>query len=313
MDIAYYKTFILVAKYGSISIASEEVHLTQPAVTKQIRAIESLYNIKLFERGSRLTLTEEGKALLGYANQIVDHFNESFTAVGEIGEQVRGSLRFGSNLTLGIYVLPALIQQFSDIYPQVKVDIFLHNSEHIIRAVKKKELNFGFISTDVDDKDVVRQLFYKDRIVAVAASTLGLRNEPIQWDNLQNLSYITRERGSDIREAVEFWLKKDNITLNPHLVFNNTEAIKECIRSGKCFSFLPHCCVKTWIHLGIFDVLCLPRFHPVQEFYIYHYKGRKFSRPERFFLEFLAKAIAIKARNTSGRGASAAPLAQCFE
>lgn len=295
MDISVFKTFTIVAKYGSISIASEEVHLTQPAVTKQIQYLEELYGMKLFERGSKLKLTEGGSMLLAYAHQLINTYNESLAAINESGSQVRGTLKFGSNLTLGIYVLPRLIKEFSGLYPQVKLDIFLHNSERIVQAVRHKELNFGFISADIKESKIVRHVFYEDRITPVVGKPLGLHSKNVGWDQLQELPFITRERGSDIRETVEQWLKARKIRLQPRLELNNTEAIKECVRCGIGFSFLPRCTVEQEIRLGLLDEIQAPYFEPVQEFYICHYEGRKFSKLEKIFLEFLFQAIESRA------------------
>ena len=295
MDISIYKTFTLVAKYGSISIAGEEVHLTQPAVTKQIQYLEELYGMKLFVRDNKLILTEEGNMLLVYANQILDTYNESLTAIRESGDQVRGTLKFGSNLTLGIYIIPKLIQQFSSMYPEVNVEIFLHNSERIVKAVLQKEINFGFISSDIKEKKLIRHLFYEDKILIVVGKPLGIKTRNAGWDQLQALPFITRERGSDIRETVEHWLKERKISLRPKLELNNTEAIKECVRCGYGFTFLPRCTVEQELKLGMLDEIQAPYFELVQEFHIHHYEGRKFSKPERVFLEFLFQSIESRA------------------
>ncbi len=295
MDINIFKTFILVAKYASISVASEEVRLTQPAVTKQVQYLEELYGAKLFERGSSLKLTEEGTTLLAYAHQILDAYNESLSAMNESGDQVRGTLKFGSNLTLGIYIIPKLIQRFSAIYPEIKMEIFLHNSEQIIRAVRQKEINFGFISSDIKEAKIIRHLFYEDKIAIVVGKALGVKTRSLGWDQLQQMPFITRERGSDIRETVEHWLKERHIRLQPKLELNNTEAIKECVCCGYGFAFLPKCTVEQELRLGILDEVQAPYFDLVQEFHIHHYEGKKFSKPEKIFLEFLFQAIESRA------------------
>lgn len=291
MDISVFRTFTIVAKYGSISIASEEVHLSQPAVTKQIQYLEELYGIKLFDRGSKLKLTDEGGILLAYANQLLSIYSESLTAMHDSGDVVRGTLKFGANLTLGVYVLPRLLKEFSNLYPEITLDIFLHNSERIVKLVRQKELNFGFISADIKEPQIVRHLFYEDRIAVVVGKPLGIQSKNVGWDELQKLPFLTRERGSDIRETVEHWLKERKIRLQPKMELNNTEAIKECVRCGLGFSCLPRCTVDQEVKLGILEEIQAPYFEPVQEFYICHYQGRKFSKPEKIFLEFLFQAV----------------------
>lgn len=294
MHISVFETFATVAKCGSISIASDEVHLTQPAVTKQIQYLEEIYGVKLFERGSKLRLTEEGRILLVYAHQILNTYAESVISLNETRDKLRGKLKFGSNLTLGIYILPKLINQFSTVYPDIKLDIFLDNTEHIVKAIRHKELSFGFIGMDVKEPQIKRHVFYEDKITIVVGKQLGLAKQ-VGWNQLQELPFITRERGSDIRESLEDWLKARAITLRPALELNNTEAIKECVRCGTGFSCLPRCTVQQDIKLGLLDEVYAPYFEPVQEFYICHYEGRKFSAVEKVFLEFLFQAIESRA------------------
>lgn len=130
MDISLFKTFIIVAKHKSISTASEKAYLSQPAVTKQIKALEHEYGIQLFERKTKkMALTEEGKHLLDYAHRIVDLFNESKISILEKSGQVTGILKMGVNLTLGIHVLPRLVRVFSDTYPDLKIEVFMDNTE----------------------------------------------------------------------------------------------------------------------------------------------------------------------------------------
>jgi len=120
---------------------------------------------------------------------------------------------------------------------------------------------------------------------------LGIESKTVGWDQLQQLPFLTRERGSDIRETVDQWLKERKIQLKPKLELNNTEAIKECVRSGIGFSFLPKCTVEQDLRLGILQEVEAPYFEPLQEFYICHYEGRKFSKPEKVFLEYLLQAV----------------------
>lgn len=301
MDISLFKTFVTVAKYRSISIASDVVHLTQPAVTKQIKLLEEQYGNRLFERGGKqLKITREGTILLEYANQILATYSQSLEAMIESADQVRGNLRFGSNLTLGIYILPKLVRLFSDSYPSVNFEIFLGNSEQITKAIRQKELSFGFISTEaVEETSVVHHVFYGDRVIVVVGKDSGPNGRIMGWNELEQLPFIGRERGSDIRETTERWLKERSIKLKPRMELNNTEAIKQCIQAGLGFSILPWCTVEEEIRLGQLCEVKAPYFEPVQEFYISHYEGSKFSRLEKVFLEFLFHTIESRSLSTS--------------
>ncbi len=292
MDISLFKTFITVAKHKSITRAAGEIYLTQPAITKQLKVLEEQYDIKLFERNKKIRiLTEDGKQLLDYAYRIVNLFNESIASFNEKNGQVRGTLKIGVNLTLGIYVLPRLIRLFFHMYPELKIEMFLDNTEHIIRAVKRGDVNFGFIGVNLGDPLIILHHFYQENINVVIGPNLGIRKKTISWKELEALPFIGRERGSDIRESYEQWLKERNIKLKTKMELNNTEAIKKCIQSGIGFSLLPWCTVEQEVRAGLLRVLSAPHFDLRKNHYICHYKDKRFSKPERVFLDFLFQAI----------------------
>jgi len=292
MNIGLLKTFIAVVKHNSVSKASEEVFLTQPAVTKQIRILEREYGTKLFEKErNKLFLTEGGKVLLNYAYRILGLYNESIVAVNEQRDQVKGIVKMGSNLTLGIYILPRLIRLFGDIYPEIKFEIYLDNTEHVIGAIKRGDVNFGFIGKIPDDTTIINNLFYKDRLKVIISPKYGLKKRVISWKDLEKIPFISRERGSDIRGTYEDWFKDRPVKLTPRMELNNTEAIKLSVQSGLGFSILPWCTIELEVRWGLLQTLSVPYFDPVQQHYISHYKGKKFSKSERIFLEYLFNFI----------------------
>ncbi len=292
MDLNLFKTFITVVRHQSISRASEEIFLTQPAVTKQIKILEQEYNIKLFERRhNALQLTEDGTLLLEYAHQILNVFNQSISAIDGARGQLRGTLHMGSNLTLGIYVLPKLIKRFSDINPELRIEIYLSNTEHIVRALKRNDVNFGFIGSKIKDPMITLHSFFQDRIQLVVGPDLGVGKKILSWKQLEEMPFITRERGSDIRETCELWLREKDILLKPKMELNNTEAIKSCVQCGIGFSLLPACTIENEVKTGLLRVVSAPYFKLIQDYYICHYKNRRFTKPEKFFLEFLFRGI----------------------
>lgn len=292
MDIDLFKTLISVSKHKSISKASEDLYLTQPAISKQIQALEKHYDIKLFERDKKkMLLTEPGKQLLDYAHRITSLYRESIRSLNERDGQVKGTLKMGANLTLGIYVLPRLIRLYSDIYPDLKIEMLLDNTDNIIKEVKSGDMNFGFIGVSLNDPLIRNHLFYRDRMKVVIGKNFGINKKTISWKDLEKLPFISRERGSDIRDSYEKWLKAKNIQLAARMELNNTEAIKNCVKFGIGFSILPWCTVENEIKEGTFRVLSPPYMGIAQDFYICHFKNKTFSKPEKVFLEFLFQVI----------------------
>ncbi|MDI7260908.1 MAG: LysR family transcriptional regulator [Thermodesulfobacteriota bacterium] len=292
MNLELLKTFIAVVKHNSFSKASEEVFLTQPAVTKQIKILEKEYKTKLFEREkNKLFLTDDGKVFLNYAHRILGLYNESHIVINEQKGQVKGTLIMGTNLTLGIYVLPRLVKLFGDMHPDIKFEMYLDNTDHVIKAIQKRDVSFGFIGKISDDATIVNHLFYKDRLKVVISPKYGLKKRVVSWKELEKIPFISREKGSDIRGTYEDWFKDRPVELTLIMELNNTEAIKFSVQCRLGFSILPWCTIEQEVRWGLLQTLSVPHFDPIQQFYISYYKGRKFSRHEQKFLEYLFNLV----------------------
>ena len=286
MNLTLFGTLIEVARLGSVSEAAKKLYLTQPAVTKQIQALEELYEKKLFIRTTRgLRLTEEGNTLLVYAREMLKLLDKSFVSVTEEGDSIRGTLKIATNLTLGIYILPKIIRFFSAVYPHIKIEAFLEKNEIITSSVKKGESNFGFIGEDPEDPLITLHDFYQDKLVVIIAPDFGIKNGPISWKELLKIPFIGRERGSDIRSTYEAWFKERDIKIIPAIELNNTEAIISSVVCRLGFSILPWCTVKHAVRHGMVSTVSVPHFSPLQDFYICHKTDRSFSKVEKIFLE----------------------------
>lgn len=303
MDISLFKTFIAVAKHGSISLACKEVFLTQPAVTKQIKLLKDQYGVELFNREARrFKLTEEGNTLLNYAIEMVKIYEESMANVSNSGGKIKGTVKIATNLTLGIYVLPQLMKAFSDLYPEVQYQVKLHNTFNIIQAILDKEMKFGLVGREAKHPLVVHHPLCEENILIIFGKDLHAARKSLSWNELQFIPFLLREKGSDIRMTVDEWLQGRNIKLLPKMELNSTEAIKQCVQEGLGFSMLPRCTVEQELGLGVLRAVSAPYFRVTQQFHLLHYRDRKFSAVEKTFLEFLFEAMEsrfVPKKNTS--------------
>ena len=296
MHLDLFKTFLAVAKKGSISRASEELYLTQPAVTKQIQALEQIYERTLFERNHKpFTLTEEGEILIEYANRILSLLDESHASVKDKDKDLTGKLNISSNYTLGIYIIPMIIKFFRDVYPQVQVEVFLANTDTVVKAIKRREAHFGFIGIHMDESLITLHSFYQDKLLVVIGAHHRLKRGVGHWSELLGIPFIGREKGSDIRATYETWLDQKGIRVEASIELNSTEAIKSCVQAGLGFSILPWCTVEQEVRLGLIRTVSVPYFNVVQEFYICHYRDRAFSRVEKVFLEAIFNRLSVGA------------------
>ncbi|MEN8668596.1 MAG: LysR family transcriptional regulator, partial [Ketobacter sp.] len=130
MEIGELKAFVAVAELGSFSLAAQQLHLTQPAVSKRISLLEAGLNCQLFDRiGRQITLTESGRDLLPRANRILLEMEDLRRAMSSLSNDVSGTLKIGTSHHIGLHRLPPILKQFSRLYPQVKLDIQFIDSE----------------------------------------------------------------------------------------------------------------------------------------------------------------------------------------
>lgn len=292
MDINLLKTFLVVAKYGNITMASEEIHLTQPAVTKQIQLLEDKYQTRLFERGKTLRLTEQGSILFAHAMKIIEAFENSIEAVQMSSYRVHGTIRFGANMTIGSYVMPPIISAFSSLYPDVSFDLAIHNTETILRLLKQKMCNIVFGTGDMVGASMTRHFFFTDQLVIVSGKAFcDTEGEKMSWKQLQVIPFIAREKGSDIRMALDRWLKQRNIKLSTRIELTNIEATKQYVANGLGFSVLPRFTVIKEVQQGTLFIISSPPFNLSQNSYIYQSEDARLTNLEKLFLRFLFKSI----------------------
>ena len=111
------------------------------------------------------------------------------------------------------------------------------------------------------------------------------------WKEVEGLTFIRRERGSDIRDATDLWLKERSINLRAKMELNDTEAIKEFLKCGIGFSLLPQSTIENDVKLGLLRVISVPHLNLTQTYFICHYRDKAFSKPEKVFLQFLFEAV----------------------
>ncbi|MDD3516735.1 MAG: LysR family transcriptional regulator [Chromatiales bacterium] len=171
MDIAQIEAFLAVAETASFSLAAERLHLTQPAVSKRIAALEDELDQRLFDRIGRLVgVTEAGRALLPHARQALDAMRAGRRALEDLAGDVGGTLRFGTSHHIGLHRLPPLLRHYTERYPQVELDIRFMDSEEACRAVEQGTLELAVVTLpQAPSANVITRVVWDDPLVFVAA------------------------------------------------------------------------------------------------------------------------------------------------
>lgn len=210
------KVFQSVAKNLSFTKASQELFVSQPAITKHIQELEAAYQTRLFDRqGSRISLTEAGKLLLEHCERILEDYKRLEYEMHLLHNEYTGGLKLGASTTVAQYVLPPLLASFIGKFPHVNLSLLNGNSREIEAALQEHRIDLGFVEGVFRLPNIKYTTFLKDELVAVVRTGSKLAiGEEITPEELLHLPLVLRERGSGTLDVFERALQQHNIKLS---------------------------------------------------------------------------------------------------
>ena len=241
-----HEVFLEVARNLSFTKAAATLFISQPAITKHIKQLESDYQVSLFTRkGNAIALTDAGKIVLQSlkkAKDIERQLNSELSS-HQKSKVVRGELKLGASTTVALYIIPPVLSAFRKKFPQVKIHLFNRNSESVLDALLNNEIDLGIIEGKRGMARVHSSHFLTDEVIPVcsAQSPLHLRKK-ITVRDLLDLPVALRERGSGTLQALKTALQSHNIKLSQlsnGIRLGGTEALKNFIMADECLGFLP--------------------------------------------------------------------------
>lgn len=286
------KVFLEVVEKKSFSKAAESLHLTQPAVTFQIKQLEEFYRTRLFDRyQNAIALTEAGETLYTYAKQIQVLYNQADKAIDELTGLVRGQLLIGASTTVGEYILPRLIGAFNRKFPKIDVRLDIGNSSEIVSQVLDNILDVGLVGRAVQNKNLTTVRFIEDELVlAVYPGHIGIDTGEIDLEQaVQNCRFILREEGSATRDTTLKGFKEKGIQLkdlNVVLTLGSSEAIKGAIEAGMGVSILSKWTILKELKLGTLQAIRIQGLSLHRDFNFIYLKGQFKNKAVEEFLKF---------------------------
>lgn len=282
--------FFTVARLLSFTKAAETLHMTQPAVTFQVRQLEEYFNTRLFDRThNRISLTEAGQRVYEYAERIFQLYNELENAVRELTGDISGVLILGASTTIAEYMLPALLGDFKAKYPDVNLRLKVSNTDGIVSMVEHNVIDLGVVEAPVTNKNLAVDICRTDRLVAIVPPNHPLaKQDTIELTSIVDYPYICREEGSGTREVILEYLKEagvDPSQLNIIMELGSLEALKGAVEAGIGISIVSRATLIKEIKLGTLKVLDLnpPLERP---FSFVHQKHKFRQRAMEELLEF---------------------------
>lgn len=230
------KVFQSVALNLSFTKASNELFITQPAISKHIKELESEYEVKLFNRtGNKISLTTAGEILLAFTDRIVSLHNEIRFELSQLNGNPEGALRIGASSTISQYVIPAGLAKFNKRFPEIKLSLVNGNTEAIEKRLLKNEIDIGIVEGKPSNADIRYSPFLNDELLVFTSGQNKILPNSVTNDEFLKLPLVLRERGSGTLEIIEKNLQQGQISpkqLNVLLFLGSTEAIKSFIKTG---------------------------------------------------------------------------------
>jgi DNA-binding transcriptional LysR family regulator len=282
------RIFEAVARFSSISRAANELHLTQPAVSMQVKQLEDQIGLPLLEQiGKRLFLTEAGAELRIHAQRFAAQALELQTAMDQFRDLQRGWLRLAVVSTAN-YFLPPLIVSLSERHPGMRISLQVANRESVLAALADNRTDLAITGQPPESADLVAQHFMDNPLVVIAAPTHALAAAgPISMARLARETLVVREPGSGTRAAIERHFAEHGLEYHPGCELNTNEAIKQAVQAGLGCGVVSLQTIDLELETRRLVVLPVEGFPLIRRWYIVHRCEKRLSAAALAFRELL--------------------------
>lgn len=293
------QVFHTVARFLSFTKAADYLHMTQPAVTFQVRQLEDYFNTRLFDRThNRISLTEAGQRVFEYAASIFELYSEMENSVRDLTGEVSGVLMLGASTTIAEYMLPALLGDFKAKYPEVTIRLRVANTDGIVSMIENNEIDLGVVEAPVGNKNLVVEPCRYDQMVVVVPQKHPLAGkEKVSIKKLLEYPYICREEGSGTREVMlETLLAEgaDPEDIEIVMELGSPESVKGAIEAGMGISIMSRATIAKELKLGTLVAVTLDK--AIERPYSFVHQKQKFRlRAMDKLLEFAREYCSHKA------------------
>lgn len=264
-----HETFLALCRIRSYTKTAEALHLTQPAVTQHIKALEAHYGNRLFTyAGKTLTLTEYGELLYGFASTLA---SDSGILTETLRKKVLSDppLRFGATLSIGQYIMPDILEQILLSRPHTPVSMLVENTQHLLEELDRGKIHFAFIEGLFNKAAYHAELFAMEPFIGVCSKNSPLANKSLSFQEVIQSNLIVREKGSGTREIFEHQLEKHNISIGSFtkiVEIGNMEVIKQLVKRDFGITFLYRAAAKKELMQGEMKQLKIKDLDAYHEF-----------------------------------------------
>lgn len=281
------KVFQSVAKNLSFTKASQELFVSQPAITKHIQELETSYQARLFDRqGGRISLTAAGRLLLSHSDKILDDYKQLEYEMHLLHNEYIGELKLGASTTIAQYVLPPLLANFIADHPKVNLSLLNGNSREIETALQEHRIDLGLVEGISRLPNLKYTTFLEDELVAVVNTHPHLSlPEEITPEVLTQIPLVLRERGSGTLDVFERALSQFDIkltSLNVLMYLGSTESIKCFLEHTDCMGIISIRSIRRELAAGDLRIIEIKGMPMLREFDFVQLQGQEVGLAQRF-------------------------------
>ena len=281
------EVFLAVARAGSFRRAAERVHLSQPALSQHVSALERILDARLLDRkGRAVNLTEAGQVLQDHALRVFAALAGAREAIAELDGVSRGSLIVGASTTPGIYLLPAVIGRFEREYPQVSVHLHIANSRVIEERVRANEFDLGVVGGHGlgPGEECLAAGVLDELVLIVPPGHPWAARRRLDPSRLGQERFLTREEGSATRTVTEQALQHARVKIGRRMELGHTEAIKQAVMAGLGVAFVSVYTVRGELETGRLHRVRLRGLAIKRHFHVLHNEARALTARARAFV-----------------------------
>lgn len=282
------KVFEATARHGSFTRAAEELLITQPTVSSQIKQLTKAIGLPLFEQiGKRLYLTEAGKGLFKTCQEIFERLENFEMKVADLKGTRQGQLKLAV-ITTAKYFIPRILGAFCRQYPGIDISLNVTNHQQIQRRMMENQDNLYILSQPSDNMNLSTQPFLDNPLVVIAPKNHPLAGkQKISITNLDGEAFIMREQGSGTRQAIQKLFYKHGVSVQVRLELGSNEAIKHAIAGGLGISILSQHTLISEGKDSELTVLDVEHFPIKRRWYVAYLRDKQLSVVAQAFLGYL--------------------------
>jgi DNA-binding transcriptional LysR family regulator len=280
--------FDAVARHLSYSRAAQEMHLTQPAVSMQIKQLEENVGLPLFEQlGKKIYLTEAGRELSHYSRVIAQQLSEAETVLNDLKGLQRGRLKISVASTAN-YFAPQLLAVFGQRFPTVTVSLDVTNRHALLAQLANNEMDMAIMGQPPAGLDLMAESFMENPLIVIAPINHPLAtSKKIPLARLQSETFLVREQGSGTRIAMERFFKQHGVPFQAGMEMSSNEAIKQAVQAGLGLGILSLHTIGLELETKRLTVLDVKGFPIMRHWYVVHRKDKRLSTVAQAFKTFL--------------------------